>query len=470
MNAIEKEAIEKELYWLEKLILSRIHNIDTEEKPPVLSPPQLNQEPYGIVVEDYCLSLPERICLALALAKSIKPEILAYFNVENEVIKYMAGGFIKPHLNVFVPTIKTVLFLSAGDDYVLMQEHLAILNPRNRLILDQILIVNCLGIQRETEEKEDDWINYHFRIPNTYLRYFLTGEEPRLDEDAGFPAYLATTSLNFEDITLSQTIREELEDLMKYMEVREKMLAFENVKGKVRENYIVVFSGMPGTGKSITAKTLGKKMNLPVYIVDLSRVVSKYIGETEKNLEKIFDRFTGKPCLLFFDEADALFGRRTEVKDARDRYANQETAYLLQKIEEFSGVAILATNIQDVENSLDKAFQRRIRRHIHFDFPLEDERKLLWEKALPSSFTYENGLIERLAKDYQVNGASIYNIISDTLVEAVYQNTNTIKFELLERYIKIDYKRRRVNFEACTDDQALKNPSKRFGNIYRGSF
>jgi len=467
---MEKEFIEKELYWLEKLILIRIHNTQKETQQAIPEPPQTNGEPYSLLVESYKLSLPERIWLALALAKAVKPEILAYLGIDDEKIKYAIGGYVKPYLNVFVPTLKTVLFLSAGEDYKLMQEHLAILNPRNRLILDQILIMNCLGNQRETEEREDDWINYHFRVPNTYLRYFLTGDEPRLDEDAGFPAYLATTSFDFEDIILSQTIRNELQDLMKYMTIRDQMLKIEHVKGKVRENYIVVFSGMPGTGKSITAKTLGKKMNLPVYIVDLSRVVSKYIGETEKNLEKIFDRFTGKPCLLFFDEADALFGKRTEVKDARDRYANQETAYLLQKIEEFSGVAILATNIQDVENTLDKAFQRRIRRHIHFDFPLEEERKELWEKALPASFTYPEGLVERLAKDYQLNGASIYNIISDVIVEAVYQKKYTITFELLERLMKIDYKRRRVNFEVCTDEQALKNPSKRFGNIYRGNF
>src|SRR5690606_11585436 len=123
----------------------------------------------------------------------------------------------------------------------------------------------------------------------------------------------------------------------------------------IKPGYRTLFYGPPGTGKTLTAMLLGKEFQRNVFRIDLSQVVSKYIGETEKNLEKIFQRAANKEWILFFDEADALFGKRTSVKDAHDRYANQEVSYLLQRVEDFPGLVILASNYK---NNIDKAFVR----------------------------------------------------------------------------------------------------------------
>ena len=133
--------------------------------------------------------------------------------------------------------------------------------------------------------------------------------------------------------------------------------------------------GPPGTGKTMTASLLGKEFNKDVYRIDLSQIVSKYIGETEKNLEKIFVKAEHKDWILFFDEADALFGKRSNVQSAHDKYANQEVSYLLQRVEDFSGLIILASNYK---TNIDSAFVRRFNAIIHFPMPGHHERFELW--------------------------------------------------------------------------------------------
>src|SRR5690606_24036620 len=148
----------------------------------------------------------------------------------------------------------------------------------------------------------------------------------------------------------------------------------------------MLFTGPPGTGKTMSALVMAKAMNTELYRVDLTRVVSKYIGETEKNLAEIFDRAALSGAILFFDEADALFGKRSEVKDSHDKYANMETSYLLQKMEEYEGLTILATNFSQ---NLDDAFMRRIHYIIKFPFPDVQQREQLWKSVLPANLPCE---------------------------------------------------------------------------------
>jgi SpoVK/Ycf46/Vps4 family AAA+-type ATPase len=165
-----------------------------------------------------------------------------------------------------------------------------------------------------------------------------------------------------------------------------------------------LFAGDSGNGKSMAAEVLASDLGLDLYRIDLSAVVSKYIGETEKNLRGLFDAAQGGGVILFFDEADALFGKRSEVKDAHDRYANIETNYLLQRMEQFSGLAILATNMR---SALDRAFARRLRFIVTFPFPTVAHRARMWSLAFPPHVA--NGLDhDRLAR-IDLNGASIAN-------------------------------------------------------------
>ncbi len=168
----------------------------------------------------------------------------------------------------------------------------------------------------------------------------------------------------------------------------------------------VLFAGESGTGKTMAAEVLANALNLNLYRIDLSSVINKYIGETEKNLRRLFDAAEDGGAILFFDEADALFGSRSEVKDSHDRYANIEVNYLLQRIESFRGLAILATNLK---NSLDHAFLRRLRFVINFPFPALPERKQLWQKAFPQDTPTSNLDYNYLAK-LNLAGGSIHNI------------------------------------------------------------
>lgn len=167
-----------------------------------------------------------------------------------------------------------------------------------------------------------------------------------------------------------------------------------------------LFVGSSGTGKTMAARVLANALKLDLYRIHLSAVVSKYIGETEKNLRKVFDAAEDSGAILFFDEADAIFGKRSEVKDSHDRYANIETNFLMQRMEDHRGLTILATNMK---SSLDSAFVRRLRFIIDFPFPDVAERKRMWERAFPSETITEGLDHERLAR-FELTGGSIHNV------------------------------------------------------------
>jgi hypothetical protein len=170
----------------------------------------------------------------------------------------------------------------------------------------------------------------------------------------------------------------------------------------------VLFAGASGVGKTMAAEILANELDLDLYKIDLSGVVSKYIGETEKNLERIFNAAANANAILFFDEADALFGKRSEVKDSHDRYANIEISYLLQKMEMYEGIAILATNLRQ---NLDDAFMRRLAYTIHFPFPEEQERLRIWQQVWPASAPLATDLdFQFLASRFKITGGNIRNI------------------------------------------------------------
>ncbi|WP_431214056.1 ATP-binding protein [Puia sp. P3] len=181
-------------------------------------------------------------------------------------------------------------------------------------------------------------------------------------------------------------------------------------------------------------------MRKDVYKIDLSMVVSKYIGETEKNLELLFARAEDKGWILFFDEADALFGKRTSVRDANDKYANQEVSYLLQRIEDFNGLIILATNMK---NNIDEAFIRRFNAILRFPFPEAAERKLIWKKSFPAGAEFAAapganggagvgvggaGVVDlpEVVKKYELAGGSIINVVHYASLKAVERSVNGV--------------------------------------------
>jgi AAA+ superfamily predicted ATPase len=214
----------------------------------------------------------------------------------------------------------------------------------------------------------------------------------------------------WDDIVLSADAINQLRELCARVDYRDRVLndwGFGRRLSRGRGT-TALFTGGPGTGKTMAAEVIANALGLYLYRIDLARVVSKYIGETEKNLDRVFTAAGGADAILFFDEADALFGKRSEVRDAHDRYANIEISYLLQKMEEYEGVAILATNLAD---HLDKAFTRRLAFHVYFPFPDEAARLQIWMRAWPKEVPISGSVDCRaLAHALRLAGGSIRNI------------------------------------------------------------
>jgi hypothetical protein len=213
------------------------------------------------------------------------------------------------------------------------------------------------------------------------------------------------------DLILPQELLHELDLAAAWM--RHRRQVFEDWGFEKRivlgRGLTALFTGEPGTGKTMAAQVLARELGLDLFRVDLSRVMSKYIGETEKNLSRLFDEARASGAILFFDEADALFGKRTEVKDAHDRYANLEIGYLLQRMEEHAGTTVLATNRV---GDLDEAFTRRFHFILDFPMPRAPERVRIWQGMLPLAADREPGIeLDQLARDYEVSGGEIRNSV-----------------------------------------------------------
>ncbi|MCP5099050.1 MAG: ATP-binding protein [Chloroflexi bacterium] len=232
----------------------------------------------------------------------------------------------------------------------------------------------------------------------------IANTRPRLD----LLAQRITAKATWEDIVLPTKETSLLRQIADQVKARSKVYDEWGFREKLSRGLgiSVLFAGPSGTGKTMAAEVIANHLNLSLYRIDLSAVVSKYIGETEKNLRRLFDAAENGGAILFFDEADALFGKRSEVKDSHDRYANIEINYLLQRMESYQGLAILATNMR---SALDQAFLRRLRFIITFPFPSKSERVKIWELAFPSSTPTEGLDYQRLGR-LGVTGGSIINI------------------------------------------------------------
>lgn len=222
---------------------------------------------------------------------------------------------------------------------------------------------------------------------------------------------------------------------LKYRFAMEKVMGSKTPYGK---GIGVLMYGPPGTGKTMAAQVMANELGMELCRVDLSQVTSKYIGETEKNLESIFREAEHSNVILFFDEADSLFGKRTEVKDSNDKYANQETSYILQRIESYEGMIILATNF--VKN-FDSAFMRRITISIRFSEPDEEMRKLLWKDMLANTALAEDEiLVENLAKQFEITGSNIKSIVRNAVFLS-FMEQSELRIEHIAKAVKVEFEK-----------------------------
>jgi AAA+ superfamily predicted ATPase len=247
-------------------------------------------------------------------------------------------------------------------------------------------------------------------LPSPHLPHLFAAARTQSGHALAALAHKIEARYTWDDIVLPDDQKAELQDICnqaKYRYLVQEEWGF-NQKLSLGQGLTVLFAGQPGTGKTMAAEVIAHALQLDLYKIDLSQVVSKYIGETEKNLNRIFTAATHANAILLFDEADALFGKRSEVKDAHDRYANIETSYLLQKMEEYDGVAILTTNLQ---SNMDEAFIRRLRFIIEFALPGIKERLRIWQQIFPPQVPRSKDIdFDFLAQRFEIPGAVIRNI------------------------------------------------------------
>jgi hypothetical protein len=253
----------------------------------------------------------------------------------------------------------------------------------------------------------------------------------RLELDMGELAQKITPRFKDEKLILPHKQHRQFREIIKAMKSLTEVHYNWGTAGAWNESGIsVLFAGPPGTGKTMAAEILARELDLPIFRIDLSQVVNKYIGETEKNLKRLFDAADISDIILFFDEADSLFGRRTEVKDAHDRYANLEISYLLERMERFKGLAILATNRK---KDLDEAFLRRLRYIIDFPLPGIEQRKSIWQQVIPKTVDGSEVNMDFLAKQFQLTGGHIRSIVFNACLQGAdgsYAPTGEFKGKL----------------------------------------
>ncbi len=349
---------------------------------------------------------PQELCIVLlCLMPQLQPDFLGACVLE----AFPAGGDLPVLGGVrglqhrgLLPTGETIVALLGGSrigDRLRVQE---LLHPDAALGRTGLVYIESL---REGEPP----MSGRAIIPQQFADQLLYGREPAPRFGPEFPARLVSTAMEWADAVLPAHTRNQIADIGAWLEHQEKLRQDANLARKLKPGYRVLFYGPPGTGKTLTAALLGKEHAKDVYRIDLSQIVSKYIGETEKNLELVFRRAERKDWILFFDEADALFGKRTSVQSAHDKYANQETSYLLQRVEDYTGLLILASNFK---NNLDDAFIRRFHAIVHFPAPNTQDRLALWERSLPASLPLDPRVnLHELAAHYELTGSGILNAV-----------------------------------------------------------
>jgi hypothetical protein len=259
--------------------------------------------------------------------------------------------------------------------------------------------------------------------------------KPRFSGD--FPAEHIETAMEWSDLVLNPGTLRQIHEIENWIKYSDTLLDEWGMKKKIKPGYRALFYGPPGTGKTLTAMLLGKHTGKDVFRIDLSRIMSKYIGETEKNLSRLFDKAEHKNWILFFDEADALFGKRTEVRDSHDRYANQEVAYLLQRVESYNGLVVLASNQR---SNIDVAFVRRFQSIIHFPTPTPEERYEIWQKMLPEQISLADDVdLVQVAARYELTGAGILNVTHYCAIEALADESRSLDLKRLEAAIMREF-------------------------------
>lgn len=384
-------------------------------------------------VTNYHPSAEEFAIFMLALAPHLDPGFLDRLVAEHlpeggEFLEF--GGVKSRHHRGILPTGETVEFVLAGRD---LERRLAV----KRLFATDHWFWQKRILWLETVPEGEPAASGKLVIDPEIIEEITTGKVSRPRFSQEFPAECIETAMDWDDLVLHPSTMANIREIENWIRYNDVLMNDWGMSKRIKPGYRALFHGLPGTGKTLTATLLGKHTGRPVFRVDLSRVVSKYIGETEQNLSRLFDKAENKDWIVFFDEADALFGKRTDIRDAHDKYANQELAYLLQRIEAYRGLVILASNQR---GNIDDAFVRRLQTIVHFPMPGASERLEIWRRTFPSQIAVADDVDWNvIAGRHELSGANILNITHFCAVEFLAREAKILNLGQLEAAIMREF-------------------------------
>jgi len=435
MSDANAQVLEREIDWFGRVLEARIalyfgHDSEVDSISQII-PPTLDLEgsAYGQLVEQLAMEFDERIVLILALLPHIRPQLLDTFFIQNKNFERNFtefGGWTGRIHGGFLPSCETAAFILAGNDLSKRFALMPLFENDHAFIRQGVLRV-------DHQEANEPFFSATLQVTNETLKRLTVGDIHKPDYSIHFPAKLIRSSLQWDDLVLGSEARAEVENINTWIQNAEVLMSQWGLEKNIKPGYRSLFYGPPGTGKTLTATLIGARAGVDVYRVDLSMVVSKYIGETEKNLAGLFDQAENKNWILFFDEADALFGKRTSASSANDRYANQEVSYLLQRIEDHPGVVILASNLK---GNIDEAFSRRFQSLVYFPMPDSEQRYSLWQCALNGGKHLADEVdLEQLAEAHELAGGAITNVVRYGAISALQAGRDKIHHNDLVRGI-----------------------------------
>jgi len=375
----------------------------------------------------------EAVILLLALIPHILPHFL------DEIIKevYPDGGEIPELGGIRLDNHRGMLPTGETAQYILAKE-----NINNRLEIQQLFAPNHWFSKEnilflEDVKSGEPMMSGRIILQPEIVHLLFFGERLKPKFGTNFPAQEITTQMEWNDLVVNKNTQEDIHQLKLWLKHQKELRQDWGMAKHIAPGFRCLFYGPSGTGKTLTATLLGKEFGKEVYRICLSQVVSKYIGETEKNLEKIFAQAENKNWILLFDEADALFGKRTQTKSSNDKYANQEVSYLLQRVENFNGLVILTSNFK---NNIDDAFLRRFNSIIPFNKPTAEERLQLWQNCLPIKTSLKDlNILEIVAQNYELNGAQIVAAMAFACLQTLDANSTAIDTQHILKGIELEF-------------------------------
>jgi len=427
--------LDADLEWFTRVLDARLKGYfgtGAHADPLAIAPPPLDagRSDYARFICGERVPPSARLVILLALIPHVRPQLLDVLWSRNEVTQRgftEFGGMQGATHGGFIPTGETAAFVLAGEDLAARFAMARLFEPDQFLARQNVVHLSPVA-------PGESALSGTLMLSREHLHRFTTGLERKPGFSAEFPARLVRTDLSWEQLVLPDSTLEQLEEIKHWILHGPRLLQEWGMRERLRPNFVSLFHGVPGTGKTLAAGLVGRHCGCEVYKLDLSMIVSKYIGETEKNLARVFDLAEHKRWILFFDEADALWGSRTRISDSHDRFANQEVSFLLQRVEEFHGVVILASNLKA---NIDEAFMRRFHSVIHFPMPRAAERLRLWQEAFPRRARLDPRIdLAAIAENHEVPGGTIMNVVRYASLAALGRGDEVVMLEDVEDGIR----------------------------------